>query len=87
MVAHIRDRLPREAAGLYEATFPSLEGGLKPHGIPPEHVARAVEHALTAPHPRTCYVVGVDAALTRLVARLPDAVRDAFFKIRLQRGR
>jgi NAD(P)-dependent dehydrogenase (short-subunit alcohol dehydrogenase family) len=86
-VARIRERLPREAAALYNEPVRSIEAGLRPHGIPAENVARAVEHALTARRPRTRYVVGTDAALTRLVARLPDGVRDALFKKRLQRGR
>ena len=44
--------------------------------IPPERVARAVEHALTATRPRTRYLVGVDARAQALVRRLPDKVRD-----------
>jgi NAD(P)-dependent dehydrogenase (short-subunit alcohol dehydrogenase family) len=86
-VAGIRERLPREAATLYDDPVRSIEARLRPHGIPAEHVARAVEHALTSRRPRTRYLVGMDATLTRLVARLPDGVRDAFFKKRLRKGR
>jgi NAD(P)-dependent dehydrogenase (short-subunit alcohol dehydrogenase family) len=47
-------------------------------GIPPERVADAVEHALTADRPRTRYVVGADAKVQMaLRALLPDRVRDA----------
>ena len=83
-LARIISRLPPEAAALYRQPVHTIEAGLRRHGIPAEHVARAVEHALSARRPRTRYVVGMDAALTRLVARLPDRVRDAFFKRRLQ---
>jgi len=62
---------------LYSATVASLEAGLRPHGISPERVAKAIAHALTSRRPRTRYVVGLDASLTRLVQRLPDRVRDA----------
>jgi NAD(P)-dependent dehydrogenase (short-subunit alcohol dehydrogenase family) len=84
-VGRIRERLPQEAMALYGETVRTLAASLRRHGIGPEHVARAVEHALTARRPRTRYVVGTDAALTRLVARLPDGVRDALFKSRLRR--
>jgi len=45
-------------------------------GATPEAVADAVEHALTAPKPRTRYLVGRDAKLRARVERLPDRVRD-----------
>lgn len=56
----------REAARKFEAA-----------GIPPDRVARAVEHALTARRPRTRYVVGFDATVQRLLAAVvPDRLRD-----------
>lgn len=46
-------------------------------GMPADEVARAVVHALTAPRPRTRYVVGRGAKLRMLLWRLlPDRVRD-----------
>ena len=46
-------------------------------GIPPEKVARAVEHALTSSRPRTRYLVGADAQVrARLESLLPDRLRD-----------
>jgi len=45
-------------------------------GSPPEDVADAVEHALTATKPRTRYLVGRDAKLRARVERLPDRIRD-----------
>jgi NAD(P)-dependent dehydrogenase (short-subunit alcohol dehydrogenase family) len=45
--------------------------------IPPEAVVQAVHHALTAAHPRTRYLVGVDARLRAwMVKWLPDRVQD-----------
>ena len=44
---------------------------------PPEVVARAVEHALTAKRPRTRYCVGKDASLQAVLTRfLPDRMLD-----------
>lgn len=43
---------------------------------PPDDVAAAVEHALTAPRPRTRYLVGRDAKRRALVELLPDRARD-----------
>jgi NAD(P)-dependent dehydrogenase (short-subunit alcohol dehydrogenase family) len=45
--------------------------------IPPEAVVRAVLHALTAPHPKTRYLVGTDAKIRALMLRwLPDRAQD-----------
>jgi NAD(P)-dependent dehydrogenase (short-subunit alcohol dehydrogenase family) len=52
---------------------------------PPEEVARAIHHALTAKRPRTRYLVGRDARLTaRLVWLLPDRVLDTLLARRLR---
>jgi NAD(P)-dependent dehydrogenase (short-subunit alcohol dehydrogenase family) len=46
-------------------------------GIPPERVAKAIEHALSARRPRTRYLVGADARGQALFARvLPDRLLD-----------
>jgi NAD(P)-dependent dehydrogenase (short-subunit alcohol dehydrogenase family) len=52
-------------------------------GIPPFLVARAVEHALTAPWPKTRYRVGRDAKLVGLFALLPERLRDWIIASRL----
>lgn len=47
-------------------------------GTPPAAVAEVVARALTTRRPRTRYVVGERASVvTRLVARMPDRLRDA----------
>lgn len=47
-------------------------------GARPDRVARAVEHALSAPRPRARYLVGIDAKVYgHVVTKLPDRVRDA----------
>ena len=46
------------------------------HGVPAVEVAKAVEHALTAPTPRTRYIVGPDAKRRARVQMLPDRLRD-----------
>jgi hypothetical protein len=46
-------------------------------GVPPEKVAEAIGHALTAKRPKTRYLVGNDARMTLLMRRLvPDRIRD-----------
>jgi NAD(P)-dependent dehydrogenase (short-subunit alcohol dehydrogenase family) len=46
-------------------------------GIPPDRVAKAVEHALTSSRPKTRYLVGVDARIQAIAHRwLPDRLLD-----------
>ena len=48
------------------------------NAIPPDRVARVIEHALTAVRPKTRYLVGIDARIWALIAwLLPDRMRDA----------
>ena len=47
-------------------------------GVEPDEVAKAVEHALTSPKPKTRYLVGSDAKQRAFAARvLPDRVLDS----------
>ncbi len=49
-------------------------------GEPADEVAKAVERALTAQHPRTRYLVGRDARRRAIVERLPDRLRDRIYE-------
>jgi NAD(P)-dependent dehydrogenase (short-subunit alcohol dehydrogenase family) len=77
---HLESVMPTEGMDRYGKL---IAGGRKiammadRRGIPPEKVARAVEHALTARRPNTRYLVGRDAWVRAHVeALLPDRVRD-----------
>ncbi len=71
-------RMPPEADAFYgkplNALRKRMSKGLK--GRPPEAVAAAVEHALTARRPRTRYVVGSDARMRLILNNLPTALQD-----------
>jgi NAD(P)-dependent dehydrogenase (short-subunit alcohol dehydrogenase family) len=68
-----RDSLYGGALEKYRKTVAGVAG----RGVPPERVARAIEHALTARRPRTRYLVGADAKLqARLRRLLPTRVLD-----------
>ena len=65
---------------LYEDAFLRLVGffsALHEKGSPPDAVARAVEHALTMPRPRACYLAGKNARRMALIAKLPTPALDA----------
>jgi NAD(P)-dependent dehydrogenase (short-subunit alcohol dehydrogenase family) len=79
-VAEARERIDQDGLRLYgdavdgfEEKF--LDRGAKV-GIPPEKVAKAVEHALTARRPRTRYLVGADA---KMMARAKGLLSDRAF--------
>jgi NAD(P)-dependent dehydrogenase (short-subunit alcohol dehydrogenase family) len=76
----IRAQLPAEAESLYghalDATK-SAAADIGRNGLPPEAVAKVVEHALTARRPKTRYLVGRDAKMRAALAKvLPDRVFD-----------
>lgn len=67
----------------HELYGPAMARGLEnarrtgQRGVPAEMVARVVAHALTARRPRTRYLVGQDARIGAILARLlPDRLRD-----------
>jgi NAD(P)-dependent dehydrogenase (short-subunit alcohol dehydrogenase family) len=45
-------------------------------GTPPDAVVQALLHALTAPRPKTRYLVGTDAKIRAFMRWLPDRVQD-----------
>jgi short-subunit dehydrogenase len=75
------ERLPREAHDLYGRALAASRRFAERNsriGSPPEVIAAVVENALTAKRPKTCYVAGRAARLTRLVMKLAlrDEIRD-----------
>ena len=76
----IRDNLPEEAMLLYGDTTRAFQEAIRKlanAGIPPDEVAKVVEHALTARKPKTRYIVGRDAQIQRVLAKVvPDRLRD-----------
>lgn len=77
--AALRERVAPAAHALYADAIAALERGAARadrEAVPPEEVARAVEHALTAPRPKTRYLIGKTTRAQALIARLPDRLRD-----------
>ena len=72
--------LPPEATPLYGKALEALRKGAaraERDAIGPDAVVAAVVHALTAPRPRTRYIIGRRAKLQAAIARwLPDRARD-----------
>ena len=69
-----------EMQELYPGVIAAIErrGGQPPkRAIPPERVAEAIHHALTARRPRTRYIVGNDARIAAVFSALfPDRLKD-----------
>ena len=78
----MRDNLPEAARQLYGRAIDAIIGYIRTQdgsGLSPNEVAKVVEHALSAPVPRTRYVVGQDAKVAALMTRLlPDRWVDRF---------
>jgi NAD(P)-dependent dehydrogenase (short-subunit alcohol dehydrogenase family) len=75
------ERMGPEAAeryrGLIGVVKVASQDGAK-NGLPPDAVAKAVEHALTARRPKTRYLVGREAKSRGMLARVvPDRLMDA----------
>lgn len=79
--------LPAEARERYERQIEAATGWAERAartGISPETVALTITRALTARRPRTRYLVGTEAKVTALIARLPDRLRDRLVLRRFQ---
>jgi len=76
----ITERAPEQHDRLYGATIERYRETVRKiaaRGVPPEQVAEAIEHALSARKPKTRYLVGREAKIqARLGAILPDRVFD-----------
>ena len=74
------EKLPQEGHDLYDPAVAAMRQATQKtarDAIPPSAVAKAVVHALTADKPKTRYVVGTDARIQAVVARVvPDRMRD-----------
>jgi NAD(P)-dependent dehydrogenase (short-subunit alcohol dehydrogenase family) len=74
------DEFPPEAAELYGERvekFRRLAAKRASTGaVPPDEVAKVVEHALTAPSPKARYLVGPDAKRRARLEKLPSGLRD-----------
>ena len=80
----MRARLPAGAHALYGDVLDNMgttTEKMAAAGIPPERVARVVEHALTARRPRRDYVVGRDARMQIMLDRvLPTRAFDGLVR-------
>jgi NAD(P)-dependent dehydrogenase (short-subunit alcohol dehydrogenase family) len=70
--------MPAAGQELYRPLFEALrrDTGINRAAQPPDVVARAVVHALTARRPKTRYVVGGRRRTLLLISKLPDRLRD-----------
>lgn len=69
------EALPQSAHDMYGPVFEKIDATTI-HGISPYHVAEKIFHALSAKRPRPRYVVGIDAKIMVMIARLPTPIRD-----------
>jgi NAD(P)-dependent dehydrogenase (short-subunit alcohol dehydrogenase family) len=73
------EQFPPEATELYGervGKFRALAAARAAAAVPADAVAKAVEHALSSPKPKTRYIVGPDAKRRARVEKLPDRLRD-----------
>ena len=85
----IQAQAPAETLALYRRridAFRRAAAAAGRRGAPPERVAEAVDHALTAERPKTRYLVGRDARLRAGFELLPDRLRDRVYERVLLRG-
>lgn len=86
-VDELKKTLPEEAMLLYGDAMETADKVVQEFeeaGIPPDEVAKFVEHALTAKTPKTRYVVGRDAQIQRVIAKIvPDRLRDGLVRRQL----
>jgi NAD(P)-dependent dehydrogenase (short-subunit alcohol dehydrogenase family) len=79
-VDRVLERMTPEQRRIYEEPArAAAEGARKAEAraIPPDRVAKAVEHAVTSSRPKTRYLVGVDARIQAMLRKwLPDRVVD-----------
>jgi len=82
----LQQTLPPEAVELYGRGAARARASARynaTHGMPADKVAAVVARALTVQRPRARYLVGRDAHIAAMVARLPDRLRDRLVLSRL----
>jgi NAD(P)-dependent dehydrogenase (short-subunit alcohol dehydrogenase family) len=79
-IAQMRELVTPDQMQVYGGAMDKFEElfiGAGREGVPPDEVAKAVEHALTARRPKTRYLIGRDAKLRAAMRRfLPDRFLD-----------
>ena len=83
----IEASLPPEGLDRYRADIGSLRNAMAFQartGVDPAVVARVAERAVTSDRPAARYLVGRDAKLLAVLARLPDRARDAASRVTLR---
>lgn len=87
----IERTMTADARALYGDTIGAIRNFIEDaekRAIPPERVADAVQHALTAKRPKTRYIVGTDARLQAVLATVaPDRVVDRLIARQLKIGK
>lgn len=87
--AAIARQLPAQARELYGWAYDAMRkvrADAAKSASPVDRVVKAVVHALTAPKPKTRYLVGLDAKMRVALQRLPDRVRDGIISRRLRKA-
>lgn len=87
----LRKQLPEDGETLYgEAADAMVDWAMAQDraGISPYAVAESVAHALTATKPKTRYLVGTDAKVAAILAKVvPDRARDALMQMQIRASR
>jgi len=84
-----RNEMPKEGLELYGNLMQALQNmvlNIQETATPPERVADAAAHAMTARSPKPRYIVGRDAKLRMWLERLPTSWRDALIFKRISGG-
>ncbi len=77
------EKLPEEGRKLYGKLIEAVKKSVKhveKDALPVEPVAEAIWHALTAPEPKSRYLVAKKSLFIKLVANLPDKLRDSLIR-------
>jgi len=81
---HLERGLPEQARTRYARHIAAIRKDIDRqdrHGAHPDELAKAVEHALLSPRPKTRYLVGTDAKIQNALVRwLPDKPREAIIR-------